>query len=310
MALTLYFLKKCLALACSLLAIVTLTFFLMMASPGDPFSDEQSLRQDMQSSLQRHYGLDRSWIVQYKDYLINLLHGDLGYSLKYPGRSVTSIIQEGFIISATLGAQAFILASTCGIILGICSTLYSHQWQENLILALTTASISIPSFLLATLLQYLFAIHYHWLPLARWGTFEQTILPTIALALGPIAFITRLTRLGMKEVLQTDYIKLAKAKGLPPLYWLCRHALPNVLLPVLSYLGQLLANILVGSFVVEKLFSIPGLGQWFIHSVGNRDYPLIMGLTIFYSALLLFTVFAVDLLYGLVDPRIRLRTKE
>lgn len=305
----LYLLKKFAALASSLLAIITLTFFLMMASPGDPFSDEQSLRQDMQSSLQRHYGLDRSWIAQYKDYLSNLLQGDLGYSIKYPGRSVTAIIQEGFIISATLGAQAFFLATGCGIILGVCSTLYSHQWQENIILIITTASISIPSFLLAALLQYLFAIQLHWLPLARWGTFEQTILPTIALALGPMAFITRLTRSGMKEILQTDYIKLAKAKGLPPLYWICRHALPNVLLPVLSYLGQLLANVLVGSFVVEKLFSIPGLGQWFIHSVGNRDYPLIMGLTIFYSAILLFAVFVVDLLYGVVDPRIRLRAR-
>lgn len=309
MDLTFFFLKKFAALICSLFTIVTLTFFLMMAAPGDPFIEEQSIRKDMQSSMRQHYGLDRSWIVQYQDYLTNLFQGNLGYSLKYPGRSVSTIIREGFSISAILGVQAFLLATTCGIILGICSTFYSHQWQENFILVLNTISTSIPSFLLAALLQYLFAIQLHLLPLARWGTFEQSILPTIALALAPMAFITRLTRSGMKEVLQTDYIRLARAKGLPPIRWMIRHALPNALLPILSYLGQLLANILVGSFIIEKLFSIPGLGQWFILSVGNRDYPLIMGLTIFYSAILLISVFAVDMLYGVVDPRIRLRTK-
>jgi oligopeptide transport system permease protein len=301
-----YLIRKSLAFLCSLFIIASLTFFLMKLVPGDPFSEEQTLRRDMQESLHQQYGLQRPWIVQYHDYLNNLLHGHLGYSFKYPGRSVTSIIEESFPISARLGLQAFCMALSFGICLGTFAALKPHLWQDRSILILTTAGLSVPSFILATLLQYSLAIYFPIFPLARWGTFAQTILPSLALSAAPMAFIARLTRTGLLEVLQSDYIKLAKAKGLPFKYWLWRHALRNALLPVLSYLGPLLANVLVGSFVIEKIFSIPGLGQWFVNSVSNRDYSLIMGLTLFYSLILLGTVFLVDLLYGIWDPRIRL----
>ena len=185
------------------------------------------------------------------------------------------------------------------------SAFKSHHWQDRTLFLLTIAGLSIPSFILAALLQYCFAIYFPIFPIARWGTFAQTVLPTIALAATPMAFITRLTRTGLLEVLQSDYIKLAQAKGLPIHYWLWHHALRNALLPVLTYLGPLLANVLVGSFIIEKIFSIPGLGQWFVNSVANRDYSLIMGLTLFYSFILLGAVFLIDLLYGFWDPRIK-----
>ncbi len=304
-----YIIRKSLALLCSLLIIASLTFFLMKMAPGDPFSEEQALRKDMHEALRQHYGLQHPWYIQYKDYLQNLLQGQLGYSLKYQGRSVNSIIYDGFAISAWLGLQAYTIALIFGVCLGALSALKANQWQDHCVLIFTTIGISIPSFILATLLQYVLAIYFPLFPLARWGTFAQALLPSFALAAAPMAFITRLTRAGLCEVLQTDYIKLARAKGLPFNYWLWRHGLRNALLPVLSYLGPLLANVLVGSFIIEKIFSIPGLGQWFVNSVANRDYPLIMGLTLFYSLLLLGAVFLVDLLYGIWDPRIRLIAK-
>ena len=305
-----YFFRKGLSFFCSLLIIASLTFFFMKMLPGDPFSEEQALRQDMHEVLLHQYGLQRPWTIQYRDYLADLLQGKLGYSFKYPGRSVNSIIQEGFDVSAWLGLQAFFMALIFGICLGTLSALKSSHWQDHCILILTTVGVAIPSFILAALLQYTLAIYFPLFPLARWGTFAQTILPSLALSAAPMAFITRLTRSGLLEVLQTDYIKLARAKGLPLNSWLWRHALRNALLPVLTYLGPLLANVLVGSFVIEKIFSIPGLGQWFVNSVANRDYPLIMGLTLFYSTILLGACLLVDLLYGLWDPRIRLIAKE
>lgn len=305
-----YLVRKAFALLVSLFMIATLTFFLMKIVPGDPFSDEQSLRGDMHEALRKQYGMDLSWTAQYGNYLNELLHGKLGYSLKYPGRSVNQIIQESFPVSAWLGLQAFLMALLGGVTLGTFCALRSNRWEERTILILTTCGIAIPSFILAALLQYLFAIYFHLLPLARWGSFSQTILPTLALSAAPMAFITRLTRSELKEVFKTDYIKLVRAKGLPLSLWIWRHALRNALLPVLTYLGPLLANVLVGSFVIEKIFSIPGLGQWFVNSISNRDYSLIMGLTLFYSLILLSAVFLVDLLYGYWDPRIRLIRKE
>ncbi len=301
-----YAIRKSLAFAFSLFLIASLTFFFMKMAPGDPFSEEQTLRLEVQEALNRQHGLHRPWFVQYRDYLADLLTGEPGYSLKYPGRSVRSIIEEGFPASARLGLQAIVMALGLGIFLGILATLYAHRWQDRSIFFLTTVGLAVPSFILAALLQYVFALSIPLLPLARWGTFAHTILPSLALAAAPMAFITRLTRTGLLEAMQADYVKLAKAKGLPMHLWLARHALRNALLPVLTYLGPLLANVLVGSFVVEKMFSIPGLGQWFVNSVASRDYPLIMGLTLFYSFLLLSAVLLVDLLYGMWDPRIRL----
>ena len=300
-----YLLKKTFYLIISLFLITTLTFFIMKAVPGDPFSEEQALPKEMLEALQSHYGLNEPWHVQYALYLKSLAHGNLGLSLKFQDRTVNAIIKEGFAVSATLGLEAFFIALTGGLLFGTWAALYQNRWQDHLILLLTTFSLSLPSFILASMLQYVFAMQLNLLPIARWGTWSQTILPSIALALLPMGFIARLIRQSMLEVLRSDYIKLAKAKGLSTSQWIFKHALRNAFLPVLSYVGQLLTNLLVGSFVIEKIFSIPGLGRWFITSIGNRDYPVIMGLTLFYSFLLMGAIFLVEMAYGFLDPRIQ-----
>ena len=300
-----YLLKKFLILATSLWVIVTLTFVLVHTIPGDPFTDENSTPQEIINSMKSYYGLDKPLWEQYKIYLNNLLHGELGISFKYIGRSANQIISDGFPISLTLGLEALFLAITLGITFGSIAALKRGRWQDQLTMMAAVFGISVPSFILATLLQYVFAMQLDWFPVARWGTVQQTILPALALAALPTAIIARLTRSSMVEVLQQDYILTAKAKGLSTFQVIYKHALRNALLPVISYLGPLTANVLTGSFVVEQIFGIPGLGQWFVMSVSNRDYSLIMALTIFYSAILMLSVFIVDLLYSLLDPRIK-----
>ena len=238
---------------------------------------------------------------------IDYLLGDLGPSFKYKSRTVNEIINEGFPVSATLGLEALFLSIGAGVLLGTISAMNQNKWQDRLAMVVAVLGISVPSFILATLLQYVFALKLGIFPVARWESFEYTVLPAIALAALPTAFIARLTRANMVEVLQQDFIKVAKAKGLPQSKVVCKHALRNALLPVLAYFGQLAVNILTGSFIIEKIFGIPGLGQWFVTSVSNRDYTVIMGTTVFYSILLLTAMFIVDIAYGYLDPRIRER---
>lgn len=284
--------------------MATLTFVLIHLVPGNPFAEEQTSPEIIET-LNRYYGLDKPLWQQYIIYLKNLLHGDLGYSLKYLGRSSISIISDGFPISLTLGMEALFIALTLGITLGSISALKRGAWKDQFIMIVAVFGISVPSFILATVFQYLFAMQFDWFPVARWGTFQQSVLPALSLAAFPTAIIARLTRTSMVEVLQQDYILTARAKGLSTFQIILRHALRNSLLPVISYIGPLTANVLTGSFVVEKIFGIPGLGQWFVMSVSNRDYSLIMALTIFYSSFLMLTVFLVDIIYAWVDPRIK-----
>lgn len=300
-----YLIRKIILMILSFFTLLTLTFFLMKSLPGDPFQEEQSLPREIYEALQRHYGLDQPWYVQYGTYVKSILHGDLGPSFKYKDLRVNAIISENFPVSATLGLEAFFLALTAGVLLGTIAALKENQWQDYAVMILTTMGISVPSFILATLLQYIFAMKLHLFPLARWESFESTLLPAMALAALPTAFIARLFRSSMIEVSQCEYIKTAKAKGLSTTHIITHHMLRNAFLPVLTYLGQLLANILVGSFVIEKIFSIPGLGQWFVTSVSNRDYTVIMGLTIFYSFILLSLMLLLDIAYKYLDPRIQ-----
>jgi len=293
----------------ALFLIVTVTFFLMKAIPGDPFTQEKALPPEILESLYAYYKLNDPWYVQYGNYLVSILHLDLGPSFAYKARTVNEIIASSFPVSALLGLEALVLSISMGITLGALAAFKQHRWQDCSAMLLAVMGISVPSFILAAFLQYFFAIKLDLLPVARWGTFQQTILPTLALSALPTAFIARLTRSSMLEVLACDYIKTARAKGLSYFSVLLHHTLRNSLLPVVSYLGSMVANILTGSFIIEKIFGIPGLGGWFINSVANRDYTMIMGLTVFYSMLLLFSVFLVDILYGWVDPRIRVSTK-
>lgn len=300
-----FLLKKFLLLLLSLWCVVTGTFFLMHAVPGDPFIGDRVIPEEVLHSLYVYYGLDLPLGVQYMNYLKNLLHGDLGLSIVYPGRSVNQFIFEGFPVSARLGLQALLLAVPSGILLGTIAALKRGKWQDSIAMIVSTIGVSVPSFVLSSLLQYFLSMKLHWFPIARWGGFEHTILPTIALAALPTAFIARLTRSNMVEVLQQDYIRTAFAKGLPLFQVAFRHGLRNAILPVITYLGPVATQILTGSFMVERIFAIPGLGQWMIHSIHGRDYPVILGLTIFFSTILMLSMFLVDCLYSLLDPKIR-----
>lgn len=299
-----YLARKFCILLGSLFLVATLTFFLMHAAPGDPFAEEQALPQEVLDALHKHYHLDKPILVQYGYYLKGLVKGDLGPSLKYQGRMAVDVIKDAFPVSFLLGMEAIFLATASGVALGSLAALYRGKWQDRLTMLIAALGISLPSFLMATFLQYILAIKFDIFPVARWGTPMHTILPALSLAALPMAFIARLTRSTMIEVLAQEFVLTARSKGLSERKIFFRHILRTSILPVITYLGPLTASVLTGSFVVEKIFGIPGLGQWFVQSVSNRDYTLIMALTIFYSAILMACVFIVDVVYCFLDPRI------
>jgi oligopeptide transport system permease protein len=290
----------------TLWVIVSLTFLLMQILPGDPFQAEQALPKEIHEALRKHYGLEDPLIQQYWRYVKALLKWDLGPSLIYKERTVNDIINEGFPVSAKLGLEALFLAIAAGILIGAVGAIYKGKWQDGCVLLIGALGISMPSFILASFLQYGLGFKLTLFPIARWGTFMHTVLPAISVAALPAAFIARMTRSNLTEVLEQDYIKTARSKGISEGRILWVHAMRNALLPVITYLGPLTANILVGSFVVEKIFAIPGLGQWFVNSVSNRDYTVIMGLTVFYSLILLGMVLLVDIAYRYLDPRVKI----
>lgn len=300
--------KKILVLLFSIWCMVTITFFLMHAVPGDPFIGDKIIPEEVMSSLYAYYGLDQPLWIQYIKYLKGILSFDFGVSIVYHGRPVKQFILEGLPISMLLGIQALLIAVPAGLLLGTIAAIKRTCWQDHSCMVVSTLLISVPNFVLSSLLQYIFAVKFHWLPVARWGGFEHTILPTLSLAAMPTAFIARLIRSNMVEVLQQDYIRTALSKGLPLFRIALVHGLRNAILPVISYLGPVITSILTGSFMVEKIFSIPGLGQWMIFSINGRDYPMIMGLAIFFCSFLCIIVFLIDLLYSALDPRIRLET--
>lgn len=282
----------------------------MRAAPGGPFTGEKELPPEIQANLNAYYGLDQPAFQQYLDYLISVAQWDFGPSFKYKGQTVNQMINEGFPVSFILGMESILIAISLGVFLGIIAALKHNNWQDYSAMIIAVLGISVPSFILATILQYIFAIKLNILPVARWETFAHTILPSLALASTPMAFIARLTRSSMLEVLNNDYIKTAKSKGLSEWAIITKHTLRNALLPVVSYMGPLVSGILTGSFVIEQIFGIPGLGKHFVTSITNRDYTTIMGVTVFYSVLLLVSILLVDIAYGLIDPRIKLAEKK
>lgn len=305
-----FIIRRLIKIFLSLLVIATITFAGMKCIPGDPFTDERDLPPEVHHALRVHYGLEDPGYIQYGNYLYSLFKGDLGPSFRQTGRSVNEIIADSFPVSAILGLEALILAFSLGILIGSLAALYYNRWQDHVLTTTMILGISLPSFLLAGFLQYVMAIKLGWFPVARWGTWMQTVLPVLALSIMPMAFIARQVRSNMIGVLKQNYIRTAYSKGLKVRDIVVYHALKNALAPLFSYFGQLTANILVGSFVVEKIFGIPGLGQWFVMSVSNRDYTVIMGITLFYSALLLTLLFIADVVYALCDPRVKQATLE
>ncbi|KZB92008.1 ABC transporter permease [Priestia flexa] len=301
-----YISKRLLYMFLSLFLIVSATFFLMRAAPGGPFSAEKKLPPEIEANLNEFYGFDQPLYVQYFDYLKSVATLDFGPSFKYKGQTVNDLISNGFPVSFMLGMEAILLALAFGVLLGVISALKHNKWQDYTAMIIAVLGISVPSFIMATALQYIFAMKLELFPVARWESWAHTFLPALALASTPMAFIARLTRSSMLEVLNNDYIRTAKAKGLSKPVITVKHAMRNAMLPVVSYIGPLTAGILTGSFVIEKIFGIPGLGLHFVTSITNRDYTVIMGVTVFYSILLLASVLIVDILYGLIDPRIKL----
>ncbi|SHI52977.1 ABC transporter permease [Propionispora hippei] len=304
-----YILHRLLSSLVVLLAIVTITFLLMHSIPGGPFTGEKNLSPTVKKNIEERYRLNDPLWQQYRDYVVHLASFDLGPSFKYEGRTVNAIIQESFPISLQLGSLSIVLAVLFGIPAGAVAALRQNSWQDYLTMLLATLGVSVPGFVFATLLIYLFAIKLQWLPAALWNGPAHMILPALALASQPAAFIARLTRSSLLEVLAQDYIKTAKAKGLSQTAILFRHALKNALIPVVTYLGPMAASIITGSFVIENIFAIPGLGRHFVTSIYNRDYTVILGITVFYSALVILFNLLVDLIYPLLNPRIQLTTK-
>ena len=305
-----FLLEKVMALLFSLWAVMTLTFLMMMSIPGDPFIQEQPIPKEILESIYKHYGLDKPLHLQYLKYLKGAATFDLGPSYKYEGRQVDEIIAEGLPTSLTIGAGALAIATLVGISLGAIAAYFRSKWQDHLCMVIAVVGISVPGFLMATFFQYIFSIKLGWLPVARLESYAHTILPTLSLAAMPMAFIARLTRNNMIDVFEQDFIAVAYAKGLSTFQVFRKHVLKNSILPVVTYLGPLSCSILTGSFVIEKIFALPGLGCWFVSSIMNRDYTLIIGITLFYSILLLIGVFALDLIYPLIDPRISPLTKK
>ncbi|MEC1667829.1 dipeptide ABC transporter permease DppB [Bacillus mojavensis] len=304
-----YIMKRFLAMAATILVITTLTFVLMKVIPGSPFNEERGTNEAVQRNLEAYYHLDDPLIIQYIIYLKSIITFDFGPSIKKPSDSVNDMLERGFPVSFELGMAAIIIAVISGLILGVTAALRRNGFLDYAAMSLAVLGISIPNFIMATLLIQQFAVNFKLFPAATWTSPIHMVLPTAALAVGPMAIIARLTRSSMVEVLTQDYIRTAKAKGLSPLKIIVKHALRNALMPVITVLGTLVASILTGSFVIEKIFAIPGMGKYFVESINQRDYPVIMGTTVFYSVILILMLFLVDLAYGLLDPRIKLHKK-
>ena len=302
-----YILKRLLIGVVTLLALATITFFLMHIIPGSPFAGETSkLPAAVKEKLIAKYGLDKPLVVQYVTYLRHAIHGDFGTSLNRKGREVMDIIMSGIRPTASLGLVAFVIAMTVGILLGTISAFSRQRWVSGLVAVISTIGVSVPSFLIALLMMLVFGVLLGWLPIVGLSSWRHYIMPGIALSLAPIAMIARLVRSSLLEVMRQDYMVLARSKGTPELQVITRHALKNALIPVITYAGPLIATLLTGSFVIETLFSIPGIGAEFVTSVSNRDYTLIMALTIFYGAFIIVANIVTDLITAAIDPRIRL----
>ena len=302
-----YIIKRVAMGLLSIFIVATLTFLLMNLVPGGPFVAEKSISKAAQEALAQKYGLDKPLIEQYGNYISSFLKGDMGLSLRQRGRTVNEIIFSKFPVSAKLAGIAVAVALIIGIPLGCLSAYNRGKLTDNIIIVFATCGIAIPSFISSVILLYTFGSKLGWLPTIGLNSAASYVMPVTALAIYPAAYITRLTRSSLLDVMGQDYIRTAKAKGLSNGKILFKHALRNAILPVITYVGPMLAGLMTGSFVVEKIFTIPGLGRDFVSAISTRDYTLIMGTTIILSTLIILANVIVDVLYKVVDPRIKLK---
>ena len=289
----------------TLWVVVTLSFFLMQVMPGSPFNNPK-LTNDMIAVMNKQYGLDKPVWQQYLQYLWNVLHGDLGTSYQSANQPVSMMISQRLAVSAQLGIQALVVGVLAGLFVGAVSARNKNNWIDNILSVLSTLGISVPSFIIGLLLLDYLGFKWGVLPLSGWGSFSQTILPTLALAIPVFAQVTRFFRSEMIETMNTDFIQLARAKGLTARQISNRHVYRNSMIPVLTLIGPMAANILTGSALIEQIFSIPGIGQQFVTSIPTKDYPVIMGTTIVYAVMLMVAILLTDIITSFVDPRVRL----
>ena len=300
-----YILRRVVGFLPVLLVIASLSYFIMRLAPGGPFDQERALPEQVRANIEARYHLDEPLWRQYVRYLSEVGRGDLGPSFRYPDRSVNELLALGFPVSLTLGLCALAVALTVGGTAGVLAGLRRNSFLDYLAMSLALGGISVPNFVLGPILMLIFALGMGWLPVAGWGTWKHLVLPSVTLGTFYAAYVARLTRAGMLEVIGQDFIRTARAKGLREASVVLRHALPGAILPVVTYLGPASAAVLTGSVVVETIFSIPGIGRYFVSSALNRDYTMVLGTVVFYSVLLLFFNLIVDVLYAYLDPRVQ-----
>jgi ABC-type dipeptide/oligopeptide/nickel transport system permease component len=305
-----YILKRILMSIVTIWAVITITFILMHSVPGNPFRTESKMPKAVYENLQKKYGLDKPLVEQYFIYLGKIVKGDFGDSMRSRVETVNDMIKRGFPVSANIGLEALLIAVVFGPALGAIAALNQNKWPDYFSMITAIIGISVPSFIMGTAFIQFLARNISWLPIGGWGSFAHTILPSLALAFLPLAHLARYMRSSMLEVLGQDYIKTAKSKGISKATVVLKHAVRNAILPLVSVLGTVAADLLVGSFVIERIFGIPGLGRFFVMSINNRDYPLIMGTTIFFAIILVTMLLLVDIAYMLIDPRIRLAKED
>jgi oligopeptide transport system permease protein len=305
---TKFIIRRFLSLIPTMFVIVTLSFFLIRFAPGGPFTGEKALPEQVIQNLMKKYHMDEPMYKQYLEYMGNVLRGDFGPSFRYKESTVNELIAESFPNSIILGSVALLLALVAGLSVGVSSALKQNKWQDYTAMSFAVIGISVPLFVIGPVLQLVFAMKLHWLPVTGWINGRQglatLVLPAITLAFPYFAYVARLSRASILEVLRSDYVRTARAKGLSESVVIWKHVLKGALLPVVSYIGPAFAGIITGSLVVEQVFVVPGIGQIFVQSALNRDYTLIMGEVIVYSLLLVIMNFLVDIVYGFLDPRI------
>ncbi|API72854.1 MULTISPECIES: ABC transporter permease [Leuconostoc] len=302
-----YILKRLALLIFTLFLVITATFFLMQIMPGTPFNNPK-LTPQMIAQLNKAYGLDLPLWQQYLNYLVNAFRGDFGTSFQYQNQSVSMLIGQRLPISAQLGAEALVVGVVAGLFMGAASARNKNNKIDGALGVVSTLGISVPSFILGIILLYLFGFKWPLFPVSGWGdSFSETVLPTIALAVGPAAVVTRFVRSEMIEALSSDYVQLARAKGLSEKEIVNKHAYRNSMIPVLTLIGPTAAGLLTGSTLIENIFSIPGIGQQFVSSIPTKDFPVIMGTTIVYALMLMVMILITDILTAIVDPRVRLQ---
>lgn len=302
-----YIVKRLLIGMLTLFILATITFFGVRFMPGEPFTqDNKVMSAETYAALEKKYGLDKPMTEQYVIYLKNALHGDFGESISKKGQQVSDIIVLRAPVTAKLGIVAFFIALGVGLILGIVSALSKSRFVNGLITTFATLGVSIPGFLFAMMAMIIFAVHLGWVPIVGLDSWKHYILPSIAMALSAISMITRLTRSSLRDVMDKDYITLARSKGTKEIWVIIKHGLKNALLPVITYCGPMFAGLITGSMVIETLFSIPGIGKEFTNSITNRDYTLVMGLTLFFGAIVIVMNLISDIVAAMIDPRIKL----